>query len=497
MKQTIKIICSILLLVVLFMTINVSATPKGSSETFKVNVTAKDNIQSGSISLVYDQNALELTSASWTISGTLIQDFNKTTNDGVFAYVAGQVVGGNIFSMTFKVKDAATIGKYEIGVVVKLVDTSNQPSIQNRTYTIDVECSHDYSSEIVDDKYLKNEATCATPKTYYKSCKYCGEKGTSTFTIGTTTEHNFIFKNEIAVYIAKPGTCTTKTEYYYACSGCGKASTITYVGSEIPSHDFSDEWVRTNLVHYHECSKCEELADVANHTPGAEPTEDTPQTCTVCGYVIKPPLGHEHNFDTSVYKTDEKNHWYECACGDRTEVNEHIYDDDCDSDCNGCGYVRVANHTFGDWVSDNENHWKECSCGEKSELSNHVLTDGDPQICVVCNYVLKEETTHTHEFSAEWHYDLNSHWHECTCGEKNNVAEHKLDNEIVIEEPTTSVEGVKRYSCACGYEKLELIPMLEKEAGCKLANYGLLITIIVGGVVIVTAGILVISRKKR
>ena len=174
MKQAIKLICSVLLMGLLFVAVNVQATTKGSSETFNVNVTAKGNIQSGSISLTYDKNALELTNAAWTITGTLIQDFNTTTNDGVFAFSSGQTVGGNIFTMTFKVKDSANVGKYEVGAVVKLVDTSNQTSTQNKAFTINVECSHDFSAETQDSKYLKNEASCSTPKTYYKSCKYCG-----------------------------------------------------------------------------------------------------------------------------------------------------------------------------------------------------------------------------------------------------------------------------------------------------------------------------------
>ena len=133
MKQIFKIFCSLIIVTLLFVAINVNATTKGSSETFNVNVAGQSDIQSGAISLSYDSTALELTNASWTINGVLIQDFNKNTNDGVFAFSSPQTVGGNIFTMTFKVKDTATIKKHEIVATIKLVDNKNQATTQTKT----------------------------------------------------------------------------------------------------------------------------------------------------------------------------------------------------------------------------------------------------------------------------------------------------------------------------------------------------------------------------
>lgn len=473
MKQTIKIICSLIIIAFLLVVVNVQATTKGSSETFNVNVTGKSDIQSGAISLLYDSSALELTNASWTLSGALIQDFNKNTNDGVFAFTSGQTVGGNIFTMTFKVKDVAEIKKYEINATIKLVDTKNQATTQTKTFTIDVECTHDFSNETVDKKYLKSEATCATPATYYKNCKYCAKAGTTTFTSGNTLAHKFDKKIENSIYVAKVGSCTEAAEYYYACSVCGEKGTTTYVGSKTPSHDFSDKWYTDSNNHWHECNNCIEKKDLASHTPGAQATETTPQTCITCGYVIKQALGHEHNYDVTEYKTNETHHWYECSCGEKAEVKTHTYDSDCDAACNGCGYTRTVTHTFGSWVSDANNHWKECSCGEKAELAAHVpgaaATETTPQTCTVCNHVLKEATTHTHNYGSEYKSDSKNHWHECSCGDKKDLEEHKFDGGVVKEEATEDKEGLKVYTCECGHEKTESIAKLPKEekSGCK------------------------------
>lgn len=50
--------------------------------------------------------------------------------------------------------------------------------------------------------------------------------------------------------------------------------------------------------HAHVCktSGCTATDTVIAHTPGAAATEDTPQTCTECGYEITPALNHEHSW---------------------------------------------------------------------------------------------------------------------------------------------------------------------------------------------------------
>ncbi len=495
MKQTIKFICLLIMISFFFVVVNVKATNKGESETFTVNVAGKSDIQSGAISLSYDDSALELTNASWIITGTLIQDFNKTTNDGVFAYTTGQNIGGNIFTMTFKVKDNAQIKKYEIIAAIKLVDTKNQSTTQTKTFTIDVECTHDFSEEVVDTKYLKSEATCSAPKTYYKSCKYCGKAGTTTFTDGNTLPHKFDKKIENSIYLAKSGTCTEKAEYYYACSVCEGKGTTTYMSSQTPSHSFSNKWYTDANNHWHECDNCVEKKDLATHTPGAQATETTPQVCTTCGYVIKAALGHEHNFDVTEYKIDANNHWYECECGEKAEVKAHTYDNDCDADCNGCSYERTVTHTFGSWVSDDSNHWKECSCGEKAEIAAHApgkeATETTPQICTVCNHVLKEATNHTHDYGSEYKSDSENHWHECVCGDKKDVTTHKFDGGVIIEEATEDAEGVIKYTCTCGYEKLDFIPKLAKKKGCQKD----LATLVVGLISLSMVGVLLKRRE--
>ncbi|MBQ7880067.1 MAG: leucine-rich repeat domain-containing protein [Clostridia bacterium] len=50
-------------------------------------------------------------------------------------------------------------------------------------------CNHIYNQEIVGEKYLKNEATCTSKSTYYKSCNSCGKAGLETFEYGDLLKH--------------------------------------------------------------------------------------------------------------------------------------------------------------------------------------------------------------------------------------------------------------------------------------------------------------------
>ena len=107
--------------------------------------------------------------------------------------------------------------------------------------------------------------------------------------------------------------------------------------------------------------------------------------------------------------------------------------------------------------------------------------------------MLKEAVGHTHNYGNEYKSDSENHWHECSCGEKNGLAAHKFDGGVVVEEATTTVEGVMKYTCECGYEKLELIPKLEaSKKGCKKD----LAVLVVGVISLSMVGVL-LKRKEK
>ena len=115
------------------------------------------------------------------------------------------------------------------------------------------------------------------------------------------------------------------------------------------------------------------------------------------------PPAHEHSYGD--WSKDGTNHWHECTDADCPEQSEsikdkaaHIYDDDADTTCNVCGYVRTVTppaheHRYGDWSKDGTNHWHECTdaaCPEQSESikdkAAHIYDDDADTTCNVCGY---------------------------------------------------------------------------------------------------------------
>ena len=116
------------------------------------------------------------------------------------------------------------------------------------------------------------------------------------------------------------------------------------------------------------------------------------------------PPAHEHSYGD--WSKDGTNHWHECtdaACPNQSEsikdTAAHIYDDDADTTCNVCGYVRTVTppaheHRYGDWSKDGTNHWHECTdaaCPNQSESikdkATHIYDDDADTTCNVCGYV--------------------------------------------------------------------------------------------------------------
>ena len=115
---------------------------------------------------------------------------------------------------------------------------------------------------------------------------------------------------------------------------------------------------------------------------------------------------HTHTY--GAWSSDDTDHWHECtdaACTDKAgsikDKAAHVYDDDADTTCNVCGYVRtvtppapVHTHTYGAWSNDDADHWQECTdaaCTDKAgsvkDKAGHVYDDDVDTTCNVCGYV--------------------------------------------------------------------------------------------------------------
>ena len=81
----------------------------GEEVTLDISVSGNVLVGSGGISFLYDKNVLEIVSGEWTIDEAIIEDFNN--KDAVFAYADSKTISGNIFTITFKVKEIKHVYK--------------------------------------------------------------------------------------------------------------------------------------------------------------------------------------------------------------------------------------------------------------------------------------------------------------------------------------------------------------------------------------------------
>lgn len=171
---------------------------------------------------------------------------------------------------------------------------------------------------------------------YAIKCSVCG------YEIEAQLQHTHVFDKEVVAdqYLASKANCTDPAKYYKSCK-CGEKGTDTFTSGEALGHTEGTEWEKDATGHWHICTVagCGVVIDgsKAAHTPDREAaTETDPIKCSVCGFEIAPALGHNHAHGTD-WKSDEDNHWNECACGDKANTAAHK-DENTDGKCDVCEY---------------------------------------------------------------------------------------------------------------------------------------------------------------
>ena len=288
---------------------------------------------------------------------------------------------------------------------------------------------------------------------HWHECSVCGDKKDEAAHVDANKDHNCdVCGKKTSDHTGGTATCKEKA----TCTICGQKY------GELAAHNYKTEWSTDETNHWHECSVCGDKKDEAAHIPGAAATETTPQTCTICGYVIKAALGHTHNFNqkntsetylkSAATCTKKAVYYYSCTCGEKgTETFES---------------GELAAHAYKTtWSNDNASHWHSCYvCGDKKDEEVHIDKNKDHN-CDVCGKKMTDHTGGTatckdratcsicgekygslagHVYKTIWSYDEINHWHECSvCGNKKDEEAH-----IPGEEAT---ETTHQTCTVCGY----------------------------------------------
>lgn len=368
-------------------------------------------------------------------------------------------------------------------------------------------CGQDYYGDHDLSHHNAVPHTCTADGTVeYWDCSVCGKKFSDpngTAEITNISDPNDPARHSLVKTDEKAPTCTDNgNRAYWTCTECKNIfsddaglnpTTLADVTVSATGHTWSNDWSSDGTGHWHDCvnANCpitenNQKVGYAVHTPGADATETTPQTCDVCGYELAPALGHIHaNHLTFIAEvpeactTDGVKAHYECECG------KLFADDQAATEVTLESLKIAAHHTYGtDWESDNDDdHYHVCSvCSGKADVTPHSYDSGMITIpatettegvktytCSVCHHTKTEtvpKLSHTHSLSVDYSKDETGHWHACSgCTEKVDFEAHTEDSGTVTVQPTETTEGIRVYSCTvCGYViRTETIPALASE----------------------------------
>ncbi len=368
-------------------------------------------------------------------------------------------------------------------------------------------CGQDYYGDHDLSHHNAVPHTCTADGTVeYWDCSVCGKKFSDpngTAEITNIADPNDPARHSLVKTDEKAPTCTDNgNRAYWTCTECRNIfsddaglnpTTLADVTVFATGHTWSNDWSSDGTGHWHDCvnANCpitenNQKVGYAVHTPGADATETTPQTCDVCGYELAPSLGHIHaNHLTFIAEVPEtctadgvKAH-YECECG------KLFADDQAATEVTLESLKIAAHHTYGtDWESDNDDdHYHICSvCSGKADVTPHSYDSGmittpatettegvKTYTCSVCHHTKTEtvpKLSHTHSLSVDYSKDETGHWHTCSgCTEKVDFEAHTEDSGTVTVQPTETTEGIRVYSCTvCGYvTRTETVPALASE----------------------------------
>ena len=232
-------------------------------------------------------------------------------------------------------------------------------------------------------------------------------------------------------------TCQAKA----VCDTCGQP----YSG--YADHDFdTSTWGYQDADgHAHRCrtSFCTEYDTKIAHTSSGGATEDSPETCTECGYVIQAALGHTHNWapvaevPATCIHTGTAAH-YKCSCNQLAieESRSYVYVNSDDTRL--VTPINADNHagTPSDWQKNAGKHWKIYSCCHaviaEAPHSGGTATCQVKAICAICGQTYGEFGAHSYDTSAWGYKDADGHAHLCQtvgCTVHDVLAAHSYDDD--------------------------------------------------------------------
>ena len=299
------------------------------------------------------------------------------------------------------------------------------------------ECIHDYQYQSDNDQHWQQCANCgyktaevphdyrpilatsgahlATEDGHYMGCDICQK--------ATRFEHTYDNSCDAACNVCEYTRVPTHNYEYTASDNkwCWQECTICGDATEKDLHRVEHSIKYDETHHWVVCKDCAYLVDYTPHNF----TNDCDTTCNTCEYTRTTEHTYDNGCDNSCnicgairevgthtwknsYNHNASNHWKECtSCGYKTEEGAHNY--------------TPALSSSGNYLVTKVGHYMTCDICDRSQLQDHIYDNDCDAVCNICNF---ESGTRNpdHSYSNSCDTSCNA------CGAIREVVTHTFDN---------------------------------------------------------------------
>lgn len=321
--------------------------------------------------------------------------------------------------------------------------------------------AHSFTEKVA-EQYLKSAATCTAKAVYYKSCTFCGEKGTETFETGNVLDHDW----------DEPSYTWTAVTDGYMCVASGKCkncdadvsdiATVTYAVKKAPTclNAGTGTYTATFSAAYGFPAQTKDvLLPAIGHTWG---TATYTWTQTGTGYTCTA---------KRVCKNDAAHVESETVTGDYSVITEPTclaaglgryqvsFKADWAKDASKDVSIPALGHDWGKWTSNGDGtHTHVCKRDkthtETVSCSGGTATCTKKATCADCGEIYGEKDSTNHTGKKEWTTTKTTHGQKWSCCGEVVVAKesHTFGKWAITKKATFRKDGEKTRTCeVCEY----------------------------------------------
>ena len=321
--------------------------------------------------------------------------------------------------------------------------------------------AHSFTEKVA-EQYLKSAATCTAKAVYYKSCTFCGEKGTETFGTGNVLDHDW----------DEPSYTWTAVTDGYMCVASGKCkncdadvsdiATVTYAVKKAPTclNAGTGTYTATFSAAYGFPAQTKDvLLPAIGHTWGTATytwtQTETGYTCTAKRVCKNDPAHVESETVTGDYSVITEPTCLAAGLG-RYQVS---FKADWAKDASKDVSIPALGHDWGRWTSNGDgththvckrdkNHTETVSC------SGGTATCTEKATCADCGGKYGEKDSDNHTGKKEWTTTKTTHEQKWSCCGEVVVAKesHTFGKWVITKKATSRKDGEKTRTCeVCEY----------------------------------------------